>query len=145
MLYQANFSIPAGIGVFDVHHFQLKNIQTRYQQLLEQNQKQDSDIVGILTAESVLTGVFGDVNLDFIDQVSVRVYNESDPNDYIEVAYRQPVPLDPGNTLGLIPSLANSKRFLTGSRFSIDVVLWLRRTTTEENSVTLNLKLRTNY
>jgi hypothetical protein len=145
MIYQQNFTIPAGIGVFDVHHFQLKNIPTRYQQLLEQYSKADADITGILTARAALSGIFGDANLQFVEQVSVRVYDESDPTDYVEIAYRQPTPLDPGNALPLIPSLADSKRFMTGTRFAIDVVLWLRNTTQEESDVRLDLELKATF
>jgi hypothetical protein len=145
MIYRQNFTIPAGIGVFDVHHFQLKNIPTRYQQLLEQHGKTDADITGILTARAALSGIFGDANLQFVEQVSVRVYDESDPTDYVEIAYRQPTPLDPGNALPLIPSLADSKRFMTGTRFAVDVVLWLRNTTQEESDVRLDLDLKATF
>ncbi len=145
MIYQQEFFIPAGIGVFDVHHFQIENIPTRYQQYLDQHGKTDQDVTGIIASIGSIGGVFGDADLDFIDQVSVRVYDKSDPTDWIEIAYRQPVPLDPGNSLPLIPSLANAKRFLSDSRFSIDVVLWLRNTTMQESQVRLDLQLKATY
>jgi hypothetical protein len=143
LVYQQDFAIPAGIGAFAVHHFYLKNIPTRLEEILTQNGKTLEDIESVLTDQATLTGVFGDADYDFIDQVSVRAYYEGDPKDFIEIAYRQPVPLDPGNNLPLIPSLANSKRFFTGSpRFSLDVTLWLRKTTQDEFPTRLNLKMR---
>ena len=63
MIYRQQFTIPAGIGVFQVHHFYLKNIATRYEQLLEQHGKTDEEITGIITAQAMLTGVFGDATL----------------------------------------------------------------------------------
>jgi hypothetical protein len=145
MDYQGDFIIPPGIGVFEVHHFQLNNIPTRYEQLLDLNNLTDTDIKGIVTQSAAITGIFGDADLDFVDQVSLRVYDLSDPTDYLEMAYRQPVPLDLGNALDLIPSQANGKRFMTGNRFGVDVVLWLRRTTTEETSMRMNLRLKALY
>ncbi len=145
MMYQQEFFIPAGIGVFDVHHFQIENIPTRYQQYLDQHGKTNQDVTGIITSIASVGGVFGDADLDFIDQVSVRVYDKNDPTDWVEIAYRQPVPLDPGNSLPLIPSLADAKRFLSDSRFSIDVVLWLRNTTTQESQVRLDLQMKATY
>ncbi|MBK7935808.1 MAG: hypothetical protein IPJ82_01365 [Lewinellaceae bacterium] len=145
MLYQHEFYIPAGIGVFDVHHFQIENIPTRYNEYLAQHGKTNEEITGILTSQATVGGVFGDADLAFIEQVSVRVYDKSDPSDWVEIAYRQPVPLDPGNSLPLIPSLADAKRFLSDSRFSIDVVLWLRNTTQLESQVRLDLQLKATY
>jgi hypothetical protein len=145
MPYQVEFTIPAGIGAFDVHHFQIKNIPTRYDQLLAQANKSDADIVAIKTLEAALGGIFGDADLSFISQASVRVYQETDPNDYIEVAYRDVTPLDPGNQLPLFPSLANFKRLMNGPRFSVDVTLWLRRTTETDTDVRLNMKLNAEY
>lgn len=145
MQYQQDFTIPAGIGGFDVHHFQITNIPTRYQQSLDQQGKTDADITGVLTAQAVVGGVFGDADLSFVEQVSLRVFDESNPNDYVEIAYRQPVPLDPGNTLPLIPSLADTKRFFKNSRVSLDVVFWLRNTTQDETPVRLSLQMKATY
>ena len=142
MLYQENFVIPVGISQFEVHHFQFENVSSRYQGYLDQYKKTDAEITGIFTGKAGISGIFGDSNLDFIDQVSIRVYDQSDPNDYVEIAYRYPVPLDPGNNLPIIPSLADAKRFFSKSRFAIDVVIWLRRTTNEESEVRLNLEMR---
>ena len=145
MIYQQEFTIPAGIGVFQVHHFYLKNLATRYEQYLAQHGKTDGDITGVITSQAVLNGIFGDANLNFVDQVSLRVYDEANPSDYIEIAYRQPVPLEPGNSLALIPSLADCKRLMTGSRFSMDVVFWLRNSTGLETDLRLDLQLKATY
>lgn len=56
-----------------------------------------------------------------------------------------PLHLDSGNLLPLIPSLADSKRFFSNPRFSVDVVMYLRRTTQEQSDVRLNLKMRATY
>lgn len=145
LLYQQDFVLPAGIGVFDVHHFQIQNISSRYQQGLDQNGKTDADITGVLTAQAVLSGVYSDASFDMIDKISLRVYDAADPTDYVEIAYRDPAPLDPGNTLPLIPSLADTKRFFNKPRFSIDVVIWLRNTTQLETETRLTLQMKATY
>lgn len=145
MMYQQDFTIPAGIGGFDVHHFQMTNIPTRYQQSLDLQAKTDEDITSVLTAQAVVGGVFGDADLSFVEQVSLRVFDSSDPNDYVEIAYRLPVPLDPGNTLPLIPSLADTKRFFKNPRVSFDVVFWLRNTTQDETPIRLSLQMKATY
>lgn len=145
LFYQREFSIPAGIGVFQIHHFELKNIPSRYAETLLQYGKTDADITQIVTKEASLSGVFGDADLSYIDEVSVRVSRENDLTDYIEVAYRQPVPLDPGNELPLIPSLADSKRIVQNDRLNLDVVIRLRTTTVDETSARLVLVLKAKF
>lgn len=145
LIYQQEFIIPAGISAFDVHHFQIENITSRYQQSLDQQGKTDADITGVLTQQATLSGIFGDADFSIVDQVSVRIYDASDPTDYVEIAYRYPTPLDPGNSLPLIPSLADAKRFIQNPRFSLDVVIWLRNTTQLETDVRLNLQMKATY
>lgn len=145
LIYQQDFVIPAGIGVFDVHHFQIHNIPTRYQQSLDQQGKTDADITGIQTVQATLSGVFGDADYAVVDQVSVRVFDPDAPNDYIEIAYRYPTPLDPGNSLPLIPTLADSKRFFKSSRVSLDIAIWLRSTTQTEIESRLNLQMTATF
>lgn len=142
MLYRQDFIIPVGLSEFQVHHFQLQNISTRFQQYLDEHGKTNAEITGVLTSKAAISGLYGDSDLDFIDQVSIRVYDEADPNDYVEIAYRYPVPLDPGNALPLIPSLADSKRFFSMSRLSVDIVIWLRKPTGFENEVRFDLEMR---
>lgn len=140
-----DFIIPAGIGVFQVHHFYLRNIPTRMAQLLEQRNLKPEDITGMLTNQGALTGIFGDANFDFIDQISVRVYEDARPQNFLEAAFRQPMPLDPGNEVALIPTLADLSKFLNADQVSVDVALWLRRTTTEETLARLDLQFRATY
>lgn len=142
MVFQREFNIPAGIGIFDVHHFQLKNIPSNWEQYLTQHGKTAADISSVITAQASVGGIFGDVDMSVVDRISLRVYDESNPHDYVEIAYRDPAPLDSGNLLPLIPSLADSKRFFSSPRFSADVVIWLRRTTQEQSEVRLDLTMR---
>lgn len=145
MAYQREFTIPAGIGVFDVHHFQLKNIPSNWEQYLNQHGKSAADIHGVVSAQASIGGVFGDVDLSVIDRISLRVYDEANPNDYLEIAYRDPAPLETGNVLALIPSLADAQRFFSNPRFAVDVVIWLRRTTQDVSDIKLDLTMRARF
>lgn len=142
MIFRDQFEIPAGINVFAVHHFYLRNLPTRFLTLVDQQGKAPGDVTGVLTGEGALTALFGDGDFSFITEVSVRAYKEGNVNDYIEVAYRQPVPLRPGARIDLIPSLADSKRFLQEERVSFDVAIWLRDIPKQSTPVQFDLRLR---
>lgn len=145
MRYQHDFTIPAGIGPLVAHHFYIKDIPTRYQQLLTQNGRQDADVVKIIPSAGSLDGIFGDADFSIVEKASLRVYEGSDPTDYVEVGYREPVPFNVGNSLGLIPTLSDAQRVMKGSRFSIDLVIWLRGTTQQETDTRLTLNLKAQY
>jgi hypothetical protein len=145
MTFRQEFVIQPGLNVFSVHHYYLKSLPSRYTQLLAEHNKTDADILRIEPTQINLSGVFGDANFDFVEEASVRVYLESDPTDYLEFAYRYPVPLETGNNLGLIPGLANVKRFLSQDRYSVDVSLRLRNTTTEEIQARLDWVLKAKF
>jgi hypothetical protein len=145
MIYQAEIVIQPGLSTDVVHHYYIKDLSTRYLTYLSQYDKQDVDVTKILPSQFALNGTFGDANYSFIDQAVLRIYNESAPNDFVEVAYRSPVPLDPGNSLPLIPNQPDIKKYLKGSRFSIDLALRLRNITQEETTTRLDLQFRAYY
>lgn len=145
MPYQAQFTIQPGIGPYVVHHFYLKNIQTRYQTLLAQNNRTNEEVKAIALSQAVLSGVFADADYGFIQNVSLRIYNEDNPNDWLEIAYRDPTPLDPGNALPLIPNEGDFKRFLSASRYSLDLALTLRATTAEDIPSKIDLIFTAQY
>ncbi|MDX1913325.1 MAG: hypothetical protein SFV22_17655 [Saprospiraceae bacterium] len=145
MVYQREFVIPAGIGSLDVHHFQLINIPSDWDRYLTQHGKTAEEIAGVITSSATIGGIYGDADLSSILRISLRIYDTSNPNDFVELAYRDPAPLDPGNLLPLIPSLADSKRFFTAARIAFDVRIELRNTTQIENEVRLDLTMRATF
>lgn len=142
MLFERDFSIPAGIGSLDVHHFQIRNIPSNWDRYLQEVNKTEEEVSRIINGKASIGGIFGDVDLGVIEWISLRVYDESNPNDYVEIAYRDPAPMDSGNVLPLIPSLADTKRFFSKARFSVDVVMRLRNTTIDQSDVRLSLTMR---
>ncbi|MCS7037797.1 MAG: hypothetical protein RMJ33_11275 [Saprospiraceae bacterium] len=145
LIYQRDFVLAPGLGPFITHHFYFRDIPTRFQTLLRENGKTEADIQGVITRQASLTGIFGDADFSVVEEASLRVFAESDPKGAIEAAYRFPTPIERSNTLDLIPSLADTKRVMRDERFSIDLALRLRRNTTDETPVRLNLTLRATH
>jgi hypothetical protein len=142
LIFRDRFDIPAGLNVFAVHHFYLRSLPTRFTNLLNQQGSTPADVTGVLTGDGALTALFGDGDFSFVAEVSIRAYKEGNVNDYIEVAYRQPVPIRPGARIDLIPSLADSKKFLQEERVSFDVALLLRDIPRQSTPVQFDLRLK---
>ena len=142
LIIRKDFEISAGLGPFVVHHFYLNNVASPYGATLISQNKTDADISGITNTTGELASIFGDGQLDYIHRISVRVFPEGQPNNYIEVAYRDPTPLSIGTSLGLVPSLANVHDIIKQDRFGIDIAIEMRNGTQEIVPVRLDMKFR---
>lgn len=145
MVFREQFELRAGLSTFVVHHFYFREVPTRFQQILAQQGRSAADVTGVLMASGVLSGVFGDADLSVIQEVSLRAFKEPTINDQIEIAYRLPVPLDPGNRLDLIPSLADTKRYAQEERMGLDLAIRLRDIPRQTTTMQLDLRLRATY
>jgi hypothetical protein len=133
--------VPVGINVFQVHHFYLENIPTQYFETLNSVGRDSTEIEKVLTLEGTLAGQFADVDLRFIRSVSVRAYTDS-PNDFLEIAYNDPAPVNPGNRLTLYPSLADSKFFFAREKINLDIAIQINRVTEDNYPLQLDLTMR---
>lgn len=147
LVYREVFEIPAGIGIFDVHHFYIENVPSKYLDILNSANITPAEVQKVLTVEGSLSGLFGDADLEFIDKISIRLFADGNPSNYLEIAYRDPIPANQGNLIGLIPSLASSQEFISAETgtLNFDIVIWLRNTTAESIPMQMDLKLRAGY
>jgi hypothetical protein len=145
MIYRRDFEIQAGLNPLVSHHFYLNNNASKYLPSIQAANIQDSSVIQVTNATGELSAIFGDAKLDFISRISVRIFEEGKPNQYIEVAYRDPAPINSGATLGLIPTLANVKNIMRKDRFGIDIVIETRAITTETIPARIDLKFKAFY
>jgi len=125
MTYQRDFEIPAGLGVFDTHVFELNGIPTNKAAFLSTSGANESDITAILPREAELSINFANVDFVFVGEVIVEIFNQE---DFVgtEVFYRDEIPLNTGRAITLFASLPEIGRYLTGDEFNIRVELRLR-------------------
>ena len=125
MTYQRDFEIPAGLGVFDTHVFELNGIPTNKAAFLSTTGANESEITAILPKEAELSINFANVDFIFVGEVVVEIFTRED-NNGVEVFYRDEIPLNTGRSITLFPSLPEIGDYLTGDEFNIRVELRLR-------------------
>lgn len=125
MTYQRDFEIPAGLGVFDTHVFELNGIPTNKAAFLSTSGASESDITTILPKEAELSINFANVDFVFVGEVVVEIFTRAD-NIGTEIFYRDEIPLNTGRAITLFPSLPEIGQYLTGDEFNIRVELRLR-------------------
>lgn len=124
-----DFSIPPTASTFQVHYFNLENVVTNHEGLFSSNNVDETSEFRIVPSESSLNVLVGNIDYDFIEQMSIRICDVGDVSENcgVEIFWRQPVPLGVGNILDLIPSDIDVKRYLTQDKVNIQVKLELLR------------------
>ncbi|MFK7979467.1 MAG: hypothetical protein AB8G86_05770 [Saprospiraceae bacterium] len=125
MTYQRDFEIPAGLGVFDTHVFELNGIPTNKAAFLSTTGANENEITAILPREAELSLNFANVDFVFVGEVVVEIFTRED-NVGIEIFYRDEIPLNTGRSITLFPSLPEIGRYLDGDEFNVRVELRLR-------------------
>ena len=125
MTYQRDFEIPAGLGVFDTHVFELNGIPTNKAAFLSTSGANESDITAILPKEAELSINFANVDFVFVGEVVVEIFTRTD-NVGVEIFHRDEIPLNTGRSIRLFASLPEISKYLTGDEFNVRVELRLR-------------------
>ena len=140
MAYPNNdFSIAAGLNPFDVHYFILRNIQTNSDSLFSFHNIKASAITQIQPSSARLSAIFASSDYSFIRKIEIRIFKDN-PDDYNVLFYRDDVPFNTGQDLGLIPNGVNIKKYMVEDHFGIVVRMELRNISPEFIESRLNFK-----
>jgi len=104
----------------------INNVRTNALALLDARGIDTADIKSIRPGRAVLTVVFAQSDLDFLDAVSIRLcpLGQDQQNCGQEAFYRDPVPFNPGLDLDLVPSNVNDIRdFVLQNEINVQVKL----------------------
>ncbi|CAN5612032.1 hypothetical protein BH23THE1_BH23THE1_11350 [soil metagenome] len=127
MIYpELYFTIPAGLNPFLIHFIEIRNIPLNKAFYFNQNNVQDPSSTRIQPRSARITSIFGDVDFEFIERISVLVSSTENPNQYVEAYYRDPVPLNAGNFLDLIPTLLDLQQIITTDSLNVRIRMQLR-------------------
>lgn len=124
---QIDFTIPAGLNTFETHYLIIEDIPSTVANLIDQNGLQVEEITSINPKTGLISSIFGNQTYDLFRTFSVEIFSSGDnPNRAREIFYRDPVPLDAGNELGLIGTLIDTKDILVEDRFALRIRMELR-------------------
>jgi len=131
MAYEANFEIAAGLNTLDEHNFVIPNIYIDTAQKWGAHNTNSSKFSAITPLSLRLSNVSTSRGYEFVDIASVVFVDATNPSISVEAFYRDPVPLNTGSDLELIPTLANFKTMFMKNRININVRLRLRNPSPE--------------
>ncbi len=125
--FQVDFTIPAGLNTFDTHYLIINDIPSTVANLINQNGIDKESIQSINPKEAIISSIFGNQTYDLFREISVEIFpSGGDPDRGFEAFYRDPVPANAGDDLGLIGTLINAKDILIEDRFSLRIRMEMR-------------------
>jgi hypothetical protein len=121
--HSVDFNIQPGLNTFDTHIYDIGNIPSQLDQRLDDTGYTIDQVASIEPKRAYLSSVFEDVNLDFIHQVSVLIYDIDNPVNRIEFCYLDPVPFKKKFGIELFPGIADVSDWLKNEYFGIEIRL----------------------
>jgi hypothetical protein len=137
-----DFDIQPGLNTFDTHFFVISPLASTYQQKLSAAGVNPDDVVGVEAKEASLSGIFGDVNLKFIDQISIYIFDPFNPADKVEFFYLDPVPFKNTTVIHLFPGIADIGHWAKEDFFGIEIRLNFRDVTSSFTPMRLEFDIR---
>jgi len=139
--HRVDFEIVPGLNTFDTHIY-TKSLKSLLEENLDAQGRTLSEVVAIEAYQATLSSKFEDVNLDFIDEVSVHIYDLFDHNNKIEFFYREQIPFNDKTSIDLLPGIANIQPWMENEFFGVEIQLNYRQVTPSLIEMKLEFDLR---
>jgi hypothetical protein len=140
--HHVDFTIQPGLNTFDTHIYTVFPIKSLLDQRLDDTGHTLDQVVSIEAKYALLSSVFQDVNLEFIDKVSVYIFDPFDANNKIEFFYMDEIPYKSKTTIQLFPGIADVKEWVEKEFFGIEIRLNYRQVTPSLTPMRLTFDLR---
>lgn len=124
-----DFEIPAGLNTIETHTFILNDVPLGIKSQLAAQGIDETAIKRLLSSRGLVQARFGDIDWDFVFEVSVRVIDPLNPSESEEIFYQDPVPLDTNEEIRLFSNITNLNKILLTDVASFEVKLRFRNFT----------------
>lgn len=139
MVYVLNLDIPAALNTVQTHFVEFNKVPTRIESLLSDHGLTEADIARIEPYDARLEVVLAPEDLAFFQEVFVQLLD--DTHQY-ECFYTPSIPLNTGNRIILVGTLADFKPLLTLSAMDLRMGFRLRQPSPTALSMTLRLTFK---
>jgi hypothetical protein len=137
-----DFTIAPGLNTFDTHFYSLSPKTSPFESLLANSGHTHAEVISIEAKEAYLSSIFHDVNLNFIDKISVWIFDPFNPNDRIEFFYLEQIPYKNKTSIQLFPGIADISDWVDREFYGIEVRLNFREVTPSSTDMRLEFSFR---
>ncbi len=140
--HHVDFTIQPGLNTLDTHIYSVYPLKSTLDQQLAAYGKTRADVVAIEAKKAYLSSIFEDVNLDFIDRVSVLIFDPYNPTDRVEFFYMDQIPFKNKVGIELFPGIADISDWIEREYFGVEIRLNYRQVTPSLIQMRLDFDLR---
>ncbi len=126
---EIEFLLPGALNTIETHVFIIRNVPSFYRANLAVNGASDEQVVSITATRARLSGSFGVVDYNFIDEISVRAISKTDPGLNREMYFQDRIPFNQSGDLEMFSSISELKEILSEEVFDMEVRIRLRQST----------------
>ena len=137
-----DFTIQPGLNTFDTHFYVVSPKPSQLEAVMGATGHTIDQVKSIEAKEAFLSSIFQDVNLNFIDKVSVYIFDPFNQNDKIEFFDLDPIPYKNKTSIQLFPGIADVSDWIDREYFGIEVRLNFREVTPSSIDMRLEWELR---
>ncbi len=137
-----DFNIQPGLNTFDTHFFVIGPLTSIYSSKLAAFGRTQDEVSTIEAKDAFLKSTFGDINLEFIHQISVHIFDPYNPSDKIEFFYLDPTPFRDETSWRLFPGIADISKWVERDFFGIEIRLNFREITPSAIPMRLEFDMR---
>ncbi len=141
-LFEMNFTervvLPGGQDPFSTLFIESKQLRTNFETFLENAGFVGDDVKVISPSTCVFEAVFDEIDFDFLESVSVYIYETANRDNSVEVFFMEPVPSNQRGDLQLFGTLANAEFIMSNENFDIEFRIKWRYITVEPIDVDIN-------
>lgn len=135
---EVDVELGNGLNLVETHVFIVRDIASLIEGNLMNNGITIDDVDEIQSGRGDFTFPFFNGDFDFIQRVSIRVFNRSDPDGFKEMYYNDFVPINQGNKLNLFSNISNLKNIVSNEMFDMEVRLKFRSFVPPQTRIRLN-------
>ena len=120
------FVIQPGLSTFDTHVYTQSPISSQYEARLEASGHTDDEVDLIQAKDAYLSSLFEDEDLDFINRISVYIFDPFQPSNKIEFFYLEPIPFKAKTSIRLFPGITDVSDWIKSGFFGVEIRLDFR-------------------
>ena len=136
------FDILPGLNTFDTHIYTFSPLPTEYLARLASSGYSDEEVISIEPKKAALSSLFGDEDINFINKVSIYVYDPFNPSDKVEFLYLEPVPYKSKTVIQLFPGITDITEWMKAEYFGVEIRLNFRENSPSLTEMKLEFDLR---
>ncbi len=126
MELEARFTLPAGLNTVETHYFKIDEVPTFVNQYLANNGISQNEVGSIVANRAVMYAEFINLDLNFIQDISIRGSKVDDPDSQREFFYMDFVDINEDQEMQLFSSISELKDVVLDSIIDMEVRINLR-------------------